>query len=284
MEMGADVVKLNMPKLDPEKDKDSPAPYNEMEVTQEEAIRQMRRVGRPLAGRALGRLQGRRRDRAQPHPHDHGGRRLGRDLRPQRLAARVERGAGDHRADQGDAALQRAPHSRSGPGRDRARARRRCASSRGWVTDAGMRTDGAACWLLRGPARWSLRLSRCGEGASDGDGARREPGEHADRAGSSRSSTATRSRSAPAASDEDVRYIGIDTPETVKPGEPVECFGPRGAARSTSGWSAGGGDGSLRRRAARRLRAAARLRLRAGGGGPRCSSTRSWSAAAWRGR
>jgi micrococcal nuclease len=26
---------------------------------------------------------------------------------------------------------------------------------------------------------------------------------------------------------EDVRLIGIDTPETVKPGSPVECFGPR---------------------------------------------------------
>jgi fructose-bisphosphate aldolase, class I len=39
MEMGADVVKLNMPKINPEKDKDAPAPYNEMEVTQEEAIR-----------------------------------------------------------------------------------------------------------------------------------------------------------------------------------------------------------------------------------------------------
>lgn len=26
---------------------------------------------------------------------------------------------------------------------------------------------------------------------------------------------------------EDVRYIGIDTPETVKPGSPVECFGPQ---------------------------------------------------------
>jgi class I fructose-bisphosphate aldolase len=39
MEMGADVVKLNMPKINPDKDKDSPAPYNEMEVTQEEAIR-----------------------------------------------------------------------------------------------------------------------------------------------------------------------------------------------------------------------------------------------------
>jgi class I fructose-bisphosphate aldolase len=38
MEMGADIVKLNMPKIDPEKDKDSPAPYNEGGFTQEEAI------------------------------------------------------------------------------------------------------------------------------------------------------------------------------------------------------------------------------------------------------
>ncbi len=38
MEMGADVVKLNMP-APGEKDRDSPAPYNEMDVTQEEAIR-----------------------------------------------------------------------------------------------------------------------------------------------------------------------------------------------------------------------------------------------------
>src|SRR5262245_48650750 len=56
-----------------------------------------------------------------------------------------------------------------------------------------------------------------------------------------------RERSAPAAADativrvvdgdtvearlggevEDVRLIGIDTPETVKPGAPVECFGPQ---------------------------------------------------------
>lgn len=26
--------------------------------------------------------------------------------------------------------------------------------------------------------------------------------------------------------EEDVRYIGVDTPETVKPEEPVQCFGP----------------------------------------------------------
>ena len=39
MEMGADVVKLNMPKINPDKDKDAPAPYNEGGFSQEEAIR-----------------------------------------------------------------------------------------------------------------------------------------------------------------------------------------------------------------------------------------------------
>jgi micrococcal nuclease len=29
---------------------------------------------------------------------------------------------------------------------------------------------------------------------------------------------------------EDVRYIGVDTPETVKPDTPVQCFGPRAHA------------------------------------------------------
>ena len=29
---------------------------------------------------------------------------------------------------------------------------------------------------------------------------------------------------------EDVRYIGVDTPETVKPGTRVQCFGPRASA------------------------------------------------------
>lgn len=39
MEMGADVVKLNMPRIDPEKDVDSPAPYNEGGFSPEQAIR-----------------------------------------------------------------------------------------------------------------------------------------------------------------------------------------------------------------------------------------------------
>jgi micrococcal nuclease len=31
-------------------------------------------------------------------------------------------------------------------------------------------------------------------------------------------------------SEEDVRYIGVDTPETVKPDSPVECFGPQASS------------------------------------------------------
>jgi class I fructose-bisphosphate aldolase len=54
MEMGADVVKLNMPKINPEKDKDAPAPYNELDASQEEAIRQCVES----AGRALVVLSG----------------------------------------------------------------------------------------------------------------------------------------------------------------------------------------------------------------------------------
>lgn len=34
--------------------------------------------------------------------------------------------------------------------------------------------------------------------------------------------------------EERVRYIGVDTPETVKPGAPVECFGKRASARNAA--------------------------------------------------
>jgi class I fructose-bisphosphate aldolase len=49
MEMGADVVKLNMPKLNPDKDKDSPAPYNDLDISLEEAIQHcVQSAGRSL--------------------------------------------------------------------------------------------------------------------------------------------------------------------------------------------------------------------------------------------
>lgn len=38
LEVGADVVKVNFPKLDPAKDKQAPKPYSEMDFTEEEAI------------------------------------------------------------------------------------------------------------------------------------------------------------------------------------------------------------------------------------------------------
>ena len=52
MEMGADVVKLNLPS--PDSNKDSPAPYDEIEVTQEEAVQHVVES----AGRALVVLSG----------------------------------------------------------------------------------------------------------------------------------------------------------------------------------------------------------------------------------
>src|SRR5215212_6901731 len=30
--------------------------------------------------------------------------------------------------------------------------------------------------------------------------------------------------------EEDVRYVGVDTPETVKPDTPVQCFGPQASS------------------------------------------------------
>jgi len=40
--------------------------------------------------------------------------------------------------------------------------------------------------------------------------------------------------------EETVRYIGVDTPETKKPGTPVQCFGTRAwsRARACASWSA----------------------------------------------
>lgn len=48
-ELGADVVKLNMPKLNPEKDQTAPKPYNNLHVSREEAVRMVVES----AGRAL---------------------------------------------------------------------------------------------------------------------------------------------------------------------------------------------------------------------------------------
>lgn len=40
-ELGADVIKLNMPELDPEKAKESPKPYNTLRLSEEQAVRKV---------------------------------------------------------------------------------------------------------------------------------------------------------------------------------------------------------------------------------------------------
>ena len=40
-ELGADIVKVNVPKINPEKDANAPKPYNSMQVSVEEAVRQV---------------------------------------------------------------------------------------------------------------------------------------------------------------------------------------------------------------------------------------------------
>ncbi len=106
MEMGADVVKLNLPS--PEPHKDSPAPVRRDRGHAGGGRVPRGRLGRALACRPLRRLQDRRRQAPGADPLHHGVRRIGRDLRAQRLAARVVGGARGHRADQGDHALDRA--------------------------------------------------------------------------------------------------------------------------------------------------------------------------------
>ena len=98
---------------------------------------------------------------ARADPLHHGGRRLGRDLRPQRLAARALRGARDHRADQGDHALERHAHPVSAVRRGGATRRRRTPCI-GVMTRSGR----GICAAVAARAR-----SRRGRWAWDGDAA-----------------------------------------------------------------------------------------------------------------
>jgi class I fructose-bisphosphate aldolase len=58
-ELGADIVKVNMPKINPEKDAAAPKPYNSMQVTVEEAARQVvESAGKTLVLFSGGEMQG----------------------------------------------------------------------------------------------------------------------------------------------------------------------------------------------------------------------------------
>lgn len=58
-ELGVDIVKINVPKLNPEKDQAAPAPYNALNITQDEAVRQVvESAGRTLVLFSGGEMQG----------------------------------------------------------------------------------------------------------------------------------------------------------------------------------------------------------------------------------
>ena len=80
--------------------------------------------------------------------------------------------------------------------------------------------------------------------------------------------------------EEPVRYIGIDTPESVKPGAPVECFAKRASAYNERLVAGERVRLVLRRRASATATGACSPTSTAPATG--CSSTRSWSAAATR--
>jgi micrococcal nuclease len=82
---------------------------------------------------------------------------------------------------------------------------------------------------LRGPLSLALfvavlALSRCG---TDDGGRSTEPAGPVNATVTDVVDGDTIEVELPDGSEEDVRYIGIDTPETVKPDTPVQCGGPR---------------------------------------------------------
>ena len=95
-------------------------------------------------------------------------------------------------------------------------------------------------------------------------------------------STATRSRSASPGRSYTVRYIGIDTPETVAPNSPVMWMGPEASAANARVGRGADGHAGARRVGDRQVRSTAALRVAPDGCTAGCSSTRSSSAWAMR--
>ncbi len=87
------------------------------------------------------------------------------------------------------------------------------------------RTPGIGAVVLLALGAWLLVQQGCGGGGGSGDEDVRQAGESV----SARVVRVVDGDTIVASvdgQDEYVRYIGVDTPETVKPDTPVQCFGP----------------------------------------------------------
>ena len=87
------------------------------------------------------------------------------------------------------------------------------------------RTPGIGAVLLLALGGWLLVHSWVDGGSSDENG--QAPPEHSTRAKVVRVVDGDTIVASVDGEDEYVRYIGVDTPETVKPDTPVQCFGPK---------------------------------------------------------
>ncbi len=79
--------------------------------------------------------------------------------------------------------------------------------------------------VLLGLGAWLLLQPGCGAGGGSGDEGGRAPGRSV-RARVVRVVDGDTIVASVDGHDEYVRYIGVDTPETVKPDTPVQCYGP----------------------------------------------------------
>ena len=204
MEMGADVVKLNMPKINADKDKDAPAPYNEMQVDQAEAIRQCVES----AGRSLVVLSG--------------GSKVDDETVLGHTREVME--AGGSGVIFGRNVWQREWNDAL---EIIAQIKETLLSSVRRIPVVAQRARRAAAAIGRCccAARSSLLILRPGRTAGPRPAARA-----AARAFVVRVVDGDTIEAQIGDRVEDVRYIGVDTPETVKPDTPVQCFGPQASA------------------------------------------------------
>jgi micrococcal nuclease len=91
------------------------------------------------------------------------------------------------------------------------------------------RTPGIGAIALLALGAWLL-IQGCAGGGEDGG--RSVPEDHSLRARVVRVVDGDTIVASVDGDDEYVRYIGVDTPETVKPDTPVQCFGPRASAEN----------------------------------------------------
>jgi micrococcal nuclease len=88
------------------------------------------------------------------------------------------------------------------------------------------RRPGIGAVLLLGLGAWLLVQQGCGADGGTGNEGEGRPGESVN-ARVVRVVDGDTIVARVGGEDEYVRYIGVDTPETVKPDTPVECYGPR---------------------------------------------------------